>query len=122
MPKNLQRARALAFHRQCGLCCYCKDPMWLRDPLDFALQYGITIPQALQRQGTAEHILAKCDGGRNGADNISAACRCCNQRRHRRSRALDSLRFADFVQLRMLNGRWHHASLLDRMPSPRCAS
>lgn len=122
MQNNLKRNRALASHRQSGLCCYCKDPMCIQDPLEFARRYGLSSRQALQRQCTAEHLVAKCDGGTNCAVNISSACHYCNQRRHRCSRPMDSLRFAEIVRRRMQNGRWHSASLLDRMPPPRSAS
>ena len=82
--KLLKRLRADAFARQNGLCFYCGQPMWLDDCAAFAREYGLTLRQARRRQCTAEHLIARKDGGRESASNIVAACRGCNQTRHRR--------------------------------------
>ena len=122
MPNDLQRLRAQAFHLQTGKCCYCRNPMWLDNPYIFTQRHGITLRQASQWQCTAEHILAKCDGGGDTADNISAACNWCNQKRHKRAVALDSVGYAAFVVRRIFNGRWRPFSLNEPMPLPLAVS
>lgn len=88
MPKSLARARTVAYTRQSGGCFYCALAMWLDNPLEFASKYGITLGQAKRFQCTAEHLEARQDGGTAFQSNIVAACRFCNQHRHRRKNLL----------------------------------
>ena len=67
--------------------------MWLDDITSFAAEHRLTHRQARQRQCTAEHLVARCDGGKNTASNIVAACRECNSTRHRRNVPLSPLRW-----------------------------
>lgn len=82
--KSRKRVRAALFKRQGGLCCYCGEAMWLNDCAAFAGAHGLTLRQAQQRQCTTEHLTARCDGGADTRMNVAAACRVCNQTRHRR--------------------------------------
>ena len=59
---HLQRLREHACRVQRGICIYCGLPM------------GDDV--------TAEHLVARVDGGRNTGGNIVAACRRCNAGRH----------------------------------------
>lgn len=95
-----RQARLRAFKSQNGNCFYCQLPM---------LPTAQEGPRALLC--TAEHLLARCDGGRNSPKNIVAACRHCNSKRHARSKALPPELFKDYVQRRMAAGRWHHADV-----------
>ncbi len=78
-------ARIRAFHRQNGLCFYCRRPMWERelesrdDARDRLGIHGSKKAVRL-RQCTAEHLVRKVDGGK-GADNIVASCAECNHYR-----------------------------------------
>ncbi|WP_115633538.1 HNH endonuclease [Alcaligenes faecalis] len=64
---SLQKARERAFKLQNGCCFYC----------------GQRMNQSPITKCTAEHLQARCDGGRI-AENIVAACWYCNNYRHRR--------------------------------------
>lgn len=61
--KTLIKSRSTAFERQGGRCYYCDFPMWRGSIEHFARLYGITLGQARQFQCTAEHLLARQDGG-----------------------------------------------------------
>lgn len=114
MPNNLKRLRTIAFHRQSGHCCYCRLPMWLNEPNEFALRYGLSARQTRLLQCTGEHCVAKCAGGPASVDNIAAACLYCNNHRPRGRTHLDADRFAELVRSRMTAGRWHARSLTER--------
>jgi 5-methylcytosine-specific restriction endonuclease McrA len=57
--------------------------MWVRNIGIFAIEHTIPLHVARQYQCTAEHLLAKQDGGKDNKSNIAAACIRCNQGRHR---------------------------------------
>ena len=59
---QIKRLRRGACAAQGGLCFYCH--------------------QRMGRDITAEHLVARMDGGKNTRDNIVAACRRCNAARH----------------------------------------
>ena len=86
-PRKLKRSRIAAFIEQGGQCYYCNLPMWEVDPKAFASAYGLTLRQAMQLRSTAEHLLARSEGGSDGRSNIVAACSLCNRLRHRPKRA-----------------------------------
>lgn len=60
--RRLSILRYQACRAQGGVCFYCLEPM------------GAEV--------TAEHLRARMDGGRDTRENIVAACRSCNHRRH----------------------------------------
>lgn len=107
MPKPLVRSRAHAFTHQYGRCFYCGLPMWTDNPLEFATEHGITPKQARHLQSTGEHLVARQDGGSSARMNIVAACRYCNQLRHKRKTPPPPDRYAQLVRKRMRLGRWH---------------
>ncbi len=113
----LKKSRQLAFDRQRGCCHYCGLPVWLRDPDSFRRRYGLTSAEANLLQCTAEHLVARCDGGSDRPDNIVAACRHCNSTRHRRSAPLDPATYRQYVRRRVAKGRWHHPSVLRSIQS-----
>lgn len=123
MPKSITRSRAAAFDRQNGRCYYCDHPMWLSDVRQYSLQHHLSIVQARHFRCTAEHLLARCDGGGNSRSNIVAACWTCNKRRHARGKPLAPSAFRHHVQCRLRRGRWHalppnNALLSDAYTSP----
>ncbi|HWV09800.1 MAG TPA: HNH endonuclease signature motif containing protein [Pseudomonas sp.] len=81
MPSQLQKHRQSACEAQGGLCIYCRQPMG--------------------RKATAEHLRARQEGGTDCRDNIAAACKRCNHRRHAdpRCASLSPVDYATFVQL-----------------------
>ena len=105
--KTLIKSRSTAFNRQGGRCFYCDYPMWRGALEPFAQLRGMTLGQARQFQCTAEHLLARQDGGKDGSDNIVAACWVCNQRRHKRKKAPEPDAYKELVQKRVASGKWH---------------
>lgn len=101
------RIRNRQMKAQGGLCFYCEQPMWLQDINGFCARHTISRNQALSLKCTAEHLVARMDGGVDADSNIVAACHYCNQARHRASVPLSP---PDFKQeaLRLLTvGKWH---------------
>jgi len=115
------RARAAAL--QGGRCIYCDGPMWGcapdgSDDIDaFLATYGGTARSALRAQCTAEHIVARQDGGRTTAANIAAACRYCNEHRHARHEADPFTDYRRYVRARLAEGRWDGCAWW-RLPDP----
>src|SRR5690606_15455674 len=71
------------FVDQRGRCFYCRQPMWIEKPDGFASQYGLTTRRAAFLMATAEHLVARQDGGPDTCFNVVAACLFCNVHRHR---------------------------------------
>lgn len=88
MANRLQRLRQSAYRAQNGRCIYCARPMG--------------------EHATAEHLHARQDGGADHRDNIAAACRGCNHRRHADPKCA-TLHYLDYATLIMLE---REASLL----------
>lgn len=109
MPKILIKSRSKAFNLQHGHCIYCESPMWLDDPETFAKQYKITHKCAALLKCTAEHLLARQDGGKDVESNIVAACHFCNQKRHKCKKPKDPISYKRFVSSRLGKGRWNSA-------------
>lgn len=109
MPsKNkLKNLRKKAAQQQGWRCFYCKLPMWDARPEKFIVHYGISTGLARRFQCTAEHVEARCDGGKDVAPNIVAACRFCNATRHKAKHPVDAAEHASLVCSRLAKGRWH---------------
>ncbi|MDQ4680346.1 hypothetical protein BWP19_02830 [Stenotrophomonas maltophilia] len=104
--KTLKTLRTHSFHAQQGRCYYCSSPMWLCSPDEL----GLRPRSAALFRCTAEHLLARQDGGKDVADNVVAACHLCNLRRHKRptpAPSPDAYRVR--VQQRMAKGTWRPA-------------
>ena len=82
--KSLVNQRSLAFSDQNGYCYYCRQPMWNKNALELTSKYRITAKQATLLRCTGEHLVARKDGGSAARCNIVAACKFCNEHRHRR--------------------------------------
>ena len=78
----------------------------------FTALHGLTPKLAGQLRCTAEHLKARQDGGGDSRENIVAACRWCNHRRHlnRSNRAPSADQYRLRVQRRMAAGAWHPAN------------
>lgn len=105
--RQITRNRLSSFLSQEGRCVYCSVHMWMGDIKSFAASHPISLRAARLLQCTAEHVVAKCEGGGDGAANIVAACRRCNQGRHRRKVVLEPERYGREVQRRVGRGKWH---------------
>lgn len=115
MPSSLAKHRRAAFARQNGRCHYCGFPMWLEDPAELSARFALGVRDAARLQCTAEHLVARQDGGGDGAHNIVAACRFCNATRHRLSSPPDPAKYRLRVLCRLNAGRWHPKSLRQRL-------
>jgi 5-methylcytosine-specific restriction endonuclease McrA len=107
MFNPIARYRAQACAAQHGRCFYCHVEMCTGDPEPFAQSHGISIAQARLLKCTAEHLIARKDGGRNTRENIVAACFTCNNRRHRRKQPLPPELHRARVQHAIARRRWH---------------
>lgn len=104
MGNKTNALRRRAFLRQGGRCHYCDSPMWLESPDELGLdEAGAT--RILKC--TAEHVIAREDGGLSTQDNIVAACWFCNATRHRRRKKMPSPHYRRHVQHRVSLGKWH---------------
>jgi len=112
---RLVRLRHAAFVRQQGRCFYCELALAQAQDLEaFAKSHGISPKQARCLLCTAEHLHARCDGGKDLPDNIVAACWLCNWRRHKRPHPLDAERYRQLVRRRVAAGHWHDEKVLAR--------
>lgn len=103
----LQKIRKSAFTRQNGKCYYCNFSMWQDSAESFAKRHGLAVKQARHFQCTAEHLIARQDGGRDEGWNIAAACIRCNQLRHRRKVPMEPGQYQNYVRERVEKGIWH---------------
>jgi len=110
MPRKIIYHRKQAFSEQDGRCYYCKFPMWIKDQEGFALKHKISVSEAKKFQCTAEHLQARCDGGGNEKKNIVAACRYCNENRHKRKKPPVPYRYKEMIQNRIKKKKWHPIS------------
>lgn len=92
--KSSSRARERAFKSQNGLCHYCGRPM--APSADWPHRLACT----------AEHLVAKSDGGGNGPENIVAAHAFCNRVRHARKHPMSQPEYLKHVQRRVAAGKW----------------
>lgn len=108
MPKNhLQTLRLKAFERQEHRCYYCGFLMWEEEPVSFALKHKITVQQAQRFRSTAEHLIARQDGGKDMAENIVSACLFCNQTRHRLKPAPEPEMHKKGIIKQLVHHGWH---------------
>ena len=107
MSSKVIRLRNQAFVNQSGFCYYCDRPMWWCSPDIFAQQYNLTLAQSSRFQCTAEHLVPRQSGGATTQNNIVAACKFCNSKRHARRANLCPTRYKTLVKKRLAAGRWH---------------
>ena len=113
MSKSLLRYRTDAFRRQAGRCYYCTALMWMDDGVSFARKHELSSRAARWLRCTAEHLLARRDGGRDSRNNIVAACWHCNLRRHRgRKNVPTPDAYREQVRRRLARGSWHVPQVL----------
>lgn len=106
--KKLSKLCRRAFERQGGLCIYCGLPMLSREQAE---HLSMSAKGVLDVTATAEHLQARCDGGRDIASNIAAAHLVCNQRRHRMRPAPEPDRYAAIVRAQLAKGGWWRRSV-----------
>ena len=104
--KPLKSLAAKAFKEQSGRCIYYDKPMWLHDPEQFSQRYHLTPKQAQLLQCTGEHLFRHSAGGKASRENIVAAHRFCNHKRHQGGKDPAPDTFRDEVQRRVGKGKW----------------
>ncbi len=109
--KSLVTPRSHAFLKQDGFCYYCKQPMWVKDPLELSSKYELPLSKLKKLKCTGEHLVAFKDGGSSTKNNIVAACLYCNQQRHLRKTNPTPKQYEAMVQYRLSRGRWHGVRL-----------
>ena len=112
MPTTLIKSRQSAYQQQLGRCIYCYKPMWAERPESFANKFKLTLRQVKFYQCTAEHLMTRQDGGKDNINNIAAACKCCNQQRHKLKTPLQPVEYQQYVQKRVAQNRWPTARFL----------
>jgi hypothetical protein len=112
MPTTLIKSRQKAYQSQSGCCIYCFKPMWIEESEGFANKFKLTKRQVRFYQCTAEHLLLRQNGGKNGLNNIAAACKYCNQQRHKSKTPLPPIKYQQYVQRKVAQNRWPTASFL----------
>lgn len=122
MPTSLSRHRHQAYIAQSGRCYYCGEHMWEDDIESFSKSYRLSRRQARLVQCTAEHLHARQDGGTNTRDNIVAACKYCNQRRHKRKNPPPPETYRQFVRSRVQKGKWHQIHVASEPTHSPCYS
>ena len=103
---SLVSHRRSAYQRQKGRCFYCHAPMWQYDPKIIVRRYGLSPGQVAMLKCTAEHLIARSEGGGDASHNIVAACLCCNQRRHRMRPPPSPDAYLEHVRKRLDAKRW----------------
>jgi len=101
--RRLQLLRLNSFRTQQGRCYYCGFYMWLHSPAE--LHAKTTFRDSYRC--TAEHLIARKDGGKDRVDNVVAACRLCNSRRHGRKGPAPSPEiYRRHVRKQVSKGKW----------------
>ena len=108
MPSRICRLRLRAFLLQHGLCWYCGAPMWLTSSLELDAELPSSAA-ASRLRCTAEHLVARTDGGRDTPSNVVAACFHCNHTRHVRKHPPTPEVYRLEVGRRMARHGWHPA-------------
>lgn len=104
MPTKIQNLRLQAFQHQQGRCWYCGVQMWHADPSELP---GIPNKGSSRLRCTAEHLMARCDGGQDVASNVVAACAHCNHTRHKRKTPPPPDAYLADIRKRLAQGGWH---------------
>lgn len=107
MSRKISKQRIAAFHNQSGRCYYCDSPIWEDNPKEFAKKHHISNKQAARFKCTAEHLLARCDGGKDLQANIVAACTFCNKTRHQKKNPRCPQEHKAHILKRLKQGKWH---------------
>ena len=104
---SIKSSRSHAFFQQNRCCFYCRFPMWESNITQFCATHDLSRREAMRYECTAEHLIPRQDGGRNERRNIVAACKFCNQTRHRAKLPLAASEYKSRVRRRIERGRWH---------------
>lgn len=110
--KHLQKLRQRAFHQQGGYCHYCRFRMWCNAPTELT-ENPVPLKAWSDLKCTAEHLQARCEGGRETPENIVAACARCNRNRHKLPAKPEPETFFEWVS-RQVSKEGYHAKVVHR--------
>ena len=80
--------------------------MWTESIADFQNEHSVSAQKARWFQCTAEHLKTASEGGAISETNIVAACRFCNESRHRVKSALPPNAYKEEVARFLQQGKW----------------
>lgn len=110
--KRQAQLRERASINQGGTCHYCGLPMCFGSPDAFRKRHNVR-PGAMPWVGaTAEHLVARCEGGPTTATNIVAVHHYCNVIRHRRRKPQPPGAYQARVRRAVAAGRWPICQML----------
>ena len=118
MPRIPKAARHAAFLAQASRCYYCGTPMWERSPESFVSRYGFSRREVQLLRCTAEHLIARREGGSNAPENIVAAHAFCNHLRHKLPVPPAPLELRKRATQRMKACRWFPGTIGQRLGAP----
>lgn len=106
---TLVKSRHQALIRQGCKCFYCQLPVWETSPEEIDFGRPLRSKLAMYLKCTAEHVVARQDGGKDARKNIVAACLWCNRERHRgrQCTAPDATVYKATVTKLVAKGKWH---------------
>jgi len=109
MSKQLVKLRQHAAANQNNRCYYCNAAMCIDVSVinDFAKSHNISVKQAKWLTCTAEHLIARQDGGKDTHENIVAACYYCNHTRHKRKICSNAELFKAYVVKQLRKQKWN---------------
>ena len=117
MTQRLKTLKRKAAQRQNWCCYYCDMPMWDDDLDQFVIRHRLTKRSAQTLKCTAEHLTAQCEGGKDRATNIVAACLICNRRRHQTSKPKAPDDYRRHIQRLIRKGKWHPLHVAIKHPT-----
>lgn len=100
MEEKYERARSVGHAR----CWYCGVQMWHLSPAELI---GVPTRAASRLQCTAEHLVARRDGGKDEAANVVTACVHCKHTIHKRKNPPSPDSYLADVRKQLERGRWH---------------
>lgn len=104
---RIAKLRVRAYVAQNGRCIYCQAEMWIDTPDTFVRRFGLTQRLAESLRCTAEHLVARSDGGADTVANVAAACWVCNFRRHAKHGGIPPDSYLAVVRKQVARGCWH---------------
>ncbi|RUW44826.1 hypothetical protein EOA36_30035 [Mesorhizobium sp. M8A.F.Ca.ET.021.01.1.1] len=104
---RLPKFRIAHAEKQNWRCFYCGFPMWNGDPSRPSDARQLSVRLLSRFLCTAEHLSPKMDGGKDRPENLVAACKFCNQTRHRMRNVLSPAAYQQHVRKRILARKWH---------------
>ena len=105
--KKLAKLRSIQAKRQGWRCFYCSFQMWNGDLALPSERYSLPAGLIERFRCTAEHLRPQRNGGKDSLDNVVAACKYCNNNRHKMRDVLSPAAYQQHVRKRVKARKWH---------------